>query len=73
MPLRAADLPEAVVGLLASVGQPVDQLALERPGVSSSPSPASRARVERDHHLAEHVGLPLSTAPLPIRTGREPA
>ena len=47
-------------GSLPVLGEVVDQRALQRPGVVGlARGRASRARLEGDHHLAEHVGLPL--------------
>ena len=46
-------------GSLPGLGEPVDQAALEVPGVVVVLQPRGARGRERDHQLAEHVGLPL--------------
>ena len=55
----APDLPEPVVGLRPVVGEVVDQGPLERPAQVGVVEPGLARLLQRDHHLAQHVGLPL--------------
>ncbi len=58
-PQRTADLPQPVVRLVPVPGQLLDQRALQRPGVLALVETEVAGHLQRHHHLAEHVGLPL--------------
>ena len=59
VPLRTADLPDPVVGPLPVLGEIVDQGPLQPPRVAVDLQPGLTRLVEGDHHLTEHVHLPL--------------
>jgi hypothetical protein len=59
VPFGTADLPQPVIRLVPLLGQPLHQDALQVPRVLVVLEPSLARDVERDHHLAEHVGLAL--------------
>ncbi len=60
MAARAADLPQALVGLVPVRLDEVDEGPLERPGVPLVPQAGAAGQVEGVHHLAVDVELALA-------------
>ena len=59
MPLRTADLPDAVIGTLPRAGELVDEGALQAPAVRGLLEAGIARGGEGADHLADGVGLTL--------------
>ena len=72
VPQRAADLPQPVVGLVPVLGEVVDQRALQGPGVVGLVERRRARACSRAIITSPSTSVcRWSTAPLPIRTGRD--